>query len=61
MDHAGRKNAVLATDAGMKKPDDNVGIFLAPAAVVGIESVDAIEIGHAKWRDCTSVHLAMHS
>src|ERR1035437_1871701 len=45
MDDAGRKGAILAAHAGMQQPHDDVGILLAPAAKVGVESVDAIEIG----------------
>ena len=45
MDHAGGKNAVLAADAGMKKTGDNVGVFLSPAPIIRVESVDTIEIG----------------
>src|ERR1019366_5323125 len=39
------KTALLAAPAGMQQPHDDVGILLAPAAKVGVESVDAIEIG----------------
>src|SRR5664280_485966 len=45
MDDAGRKGAILAAHAGMQQPHDDVGILLAPAAKVGVERVDAIEIG----------------
>ena len=45
MDHAGCKHAVLAADAGMQQAHDDIGIFLAPATIVGIKTVDAIKIG----------------
>jgi hypothetical protein len=45
MDHTRGKYAVLPADAGVKKPGDNVGVFFSPAAVIGIEAVDTIEIG----------------
>src|SRR5512135_2974642 len=45
MQDAGCEHAVLAAHAGMQQPHDKVGILLAPAVVVGIETIDAIEIG----------------
>src|ERR1039458_3451999 len=45
MDDAGGAGAVLAPHPGMQQPHDDVGILLAPAAEVGVETVDAIEIG----------------
>ena len=45
MQHAGRKHAVLAPHAGVQQARDEIGIFFAPAAVVGVEAVDPIEVG----------------
>src|ERR1017187_248291 len=45
MDDAGGAGAVLAPHPGMQQPHDDVGILLAPAAEVGVETIDAIEIG----------------
>ena len=45
MQDAGGERAVLAAHAGMQQAHDDIGIFLAPAAVVGVEAVDTVEIG----------------
>ena len=45
MQHAGREHAVLAPHAGVQQAHDDVGILLAPAAVIGVEAVDPLEIG----------------
>ena len=44
MDHAGCKQAVLATHAGVQETRNDIGILLAPATIVGVETVDAIKI-----------------
>ena len=45
MDYAGGKYTVLPTDARVKKPGDNIGVFFSPATIVCIEAVDTVEIG----------------
>jgi len=44
VEHAGRERPILAAEAGMQQANDDVGIFLAPSAVVRIEAVNVIEI-----------------
>ena len=44
MDHTGRKQTILATDTGMQQTRNDIGILLAPAAIVGIESVYANKV-----------------
>ena len=48
--HRSGKCSVLATNAGMQQPDQQIGILLAPAAEGGVEAVDALEIG-APYRE----------
>gem|GEM_PF-6860374 len=45
MDHARRKHAFLAAYPRVQQAYDDIRIFLAPASVVGIKPVDAIEVG----------------
>ena len=45
MDHAGSKQPVLASNTSVQQAHNDIGIFLAPAAIVGVESIDAIEVG----------------
>ena len=43
--HARRIGAVLAADASVQEPHQQIGVLLAPAAEACIEAVDAIEVG----------------
>ncbi len=45
MKHARREDAVFAPHTGMQQAHDDIGILLTPAAIGGVEAVDAIKIG----------------
>src|SRR6266550_5380118 len=45
LSHAGGETSVLAAQAAMQQPDQQVGIFTPPAGEAGIEAVDLLEIG----------------
>ena len=44
VEHAGRECPFLAAEASVQQANDDIGIVLAPSAVVRIEPVNAIEI-----------------
>src|ERR1044071_559646 len=44
MNHSRREYSVLAAHASVQQANEDVGVFLAPAAVVGIEAVDTVEV-----------------
>ena len=44
VEHAGRERPILAAEASVQQANDDIGIVLAPSAVVRIEAVNAIEI-----------------
>src|ERR1700688_1889933 len=45
MQYADREHAVLAADTGTQQAYQEIGILFAPAAVIGVEAVDPIEVG----------------
>ena len=45
MQHTGREHTILAAHPSMKQTDEKIRIFSAPAAIGGIEAVDAVKIG----------------
>ena len=44
MQHAGCEISVFAAHVRMQEPHQQIGILTAPAVMIGIETVDAVEI-----------------
>jgi hypothetical protein len=54
MEHFGRKKTIFPADTGMKHPQDQIGILMAPALKRAIESVHPLKVGTPQTHIATS-------